>query len=45
MKHFVTGGIVAAAMTVFAFGASAETIVLGAAVSQSVDTRPMASTQ
>ena len=35
MKHFVTGGIVAAAMTVFAFGASAETIVLGAAVSQS----------
>lgn len=35
MKNFVFGGVVALSATVFAFGASAESIVLGAAVSQS----------
>ncbi|MEE9426968.1 MAG: amino acid ABC transporter substrate-binding protein [Paracoccaceae bacterium] len=35
MKHIVSGGVAALAMTAFAFGASAESIVLGAAVSQS----------
>ncbi len=35
MKHFVFGGVTALAMTAFALSASAESIVLGAAVSQS----------
>ena len=35
MKHIITGGVAALAMTAFALSASAETIVLGAAVSQS----------
>lgn len=35
MKHYITGGITALAMSAFAFAASAESIVLGAAVSQS----------
>jgi len=35
MKHFVIGGLGALAMSAFALGASADTITLGAAVSQS----------
>lgn len=35
MKHLITGGVAALAMSAFALSASAETIILGAAVSQS----------
>ncbi len=35
MKNIITGGVVALAMTAFALSASAESVVLGAAVSQS----------